>query len=431
MKPLWMIISGGAASWMSAGPGVSAPLALGTGAFTGWAISRALEPRFERSTVLLTIIALMGSAPVAAQPDVARTLLALAAGSALLRLCAARPGATGLIFASAAGMAPAIMALAQDTERGFGWEPLLAALFGARGLIYGAPILWLAFGGLVRLRGADRPLARLALAAVGPGLLTLSMTIDPGERALWALWVPFLAPGLARALEGLRSFAARRPERVLAGAGACLILWNVLLMEQYRRLAIPADDTTSFARITMNSASLLSRAVGAPPAWPANWIFAWRFGAPASKWEAVAGRSVFSSRESPGATVEFGDDPSPIPQDAAFLLEGFGAPRTCEKGWCRDLYDAGRLLVPLAGRRAEALRVVVKVRGEGVLRLEFDGAVSNATPLSEFLADIALDIPSRAAAPGIHVLSLAIEGGGRATLDRITLFRMAPSGSAR
>ena len=68
-------------------------------------------------------------------------------------------------------------------------------------------------------------------------------------------------------------------------AGAGLVLWNGLLMEQYRRGVIPRDDTVSFARVAENSADLLASAVGSPVAWPANWIFAAGRDLPAARYE--------------------------------------------------------------------------------------------------------------------------------------------------
>jgi hypothetical protein len=170
--------------------------------------------------------------------------------------------------------------------------------------------------------------------------------------------------------------------------------------------------------------------VGSPFAWPANWLFANRFDAAASQWDAVAGRNLFAMSATI-ATVELGDDPSMFAPDTALLLEGFGARRTCEQGWCRDLDGAGRILLPLSPAGGGDFAIRLRARGQGALTLSVNEAATSVAEMSTALSDITLRVPARIIRPGINVLSLSVAGGGKATLDRLTLERGVASGSAR
>jgi hypothetical protein len=202
-------------------------------------------------------------------------------------------------------------------------------------------------------------------------------------------------------------------------------------MEQYRRRLLPSDDTVSFAQVTSNSASLLARFAGTPLAWPANWIFAWRFDAPSDRWDAIADRQLFANAKATATSIELGDDASVFAPDAALLLEGFGDRRTCERGWCRDLDGAGRLLLPLPDVGPGDLVIRLRSRGQGALKMSLNGGATSVSEMSESLSDLVLRVPAKLADPGINVLSLSVVGGGRVTIDRLTLQRDPATGSAR
>jgi hypothetical protein len=389
---------------------------------------------FDRSVIILATLALglsISFTGPGSTSSLGLVLLLAASWVAFLWLASSRlPIALRMAIAVGLAIGPTAVEFLRASWWNLSLDNLLVALFGAHGLLYGAPLLWAGFLGLISLRREKPALVRLALAAIVPGTLGLLFSADPSDASTRIMtWAPFLLPGLAQCFARVRSFATRRPQRVLACAGGLMVLWNLLFMEQYRRRLLPSDDTVSFAEVTSNSAGLLSRTVGTPFAWPANWIFAWRFHAPADRWDAIADRRLFASPSTAVATIEFGDDRSAFAPDLPLLLEGFGDRRTCEHGWCRDLDGEGRLLLPLREVRGD-LTLLVRARGQGALRLSLNGATTS-TDLAESLSDVPLRVPGRLVSPGVNILSLSVEGGGKATLDRLTLERDLASGSAR
>lgn len=394
------------------------------------------RPGFDARVWLFAALALVSSAPTAATSgswSLEPALVLLASGGVFVWLNA-RPslGALGLALASALAIAPTASAFLRAPWVGVSPDHLLANLFGARGLLYGAPLLWAGYLGLLSLRHEDRRLVRLSLAAIGPGTLGLLLTTEPTDLAMrTATWLPFLLPGLARCFQRVRDTAGRRPGRVLVTAAGLLVLWNGLFMEQYRRRLVPSDDTVSFAQVAANSAGLLSRGVGTPFAWPANWIFSSRFHAPLDRWDAVADRRLFASAASTAATIEIGDDASAFAPDLPLLLEGFGTRRTCEQGWCRDLEGEGRALLPVQNPGTADFVIRLRVRGQGALRVSLNEAATSVSEMTDALSDILLRVPSGTVRSPMNVLSLSAPRGGRATLDRLTLERDLGTGSAR
>jgi hypothetical protein len=263
-------------------------------------------------------------------------------------------------------------------------------------------------------------------------VIGLLLEVEGNEtRSAAALWLPFLLPGLAWAFDWLRAIASRRPDRLLVAGALAFIAWNGLFMEQYRLRFLPSDDTVSFSEVTSNSGAILSRAIGTPLAWPANWIFAKRFHVPPDAWDAVAGRRLFKDAHSNAAVVEIGDDPSISSPDEPLIVNGFNVRRTCGQGWCRDVFDTARMLLPVQNPGNGEFVLTVHVRGEGRLTMALDRKGTVVERLSSAFTDLTLRLPARSIEPGVHVLSFSTEGGGRATIDRLTLSRDLSSGSAR
>jgi hypothetical protein len=294
-----------------------------------------------------------------------------------------------------------------------------SSLFGSSGLLYNAPLLWLGFAGLLALRRERPKIATVSGAVVLAGFLTQFFgTHDGAPRFTSMIWIAFLVPGIAKACERLRGFALRSADDVVACCAVLVVLWNALFMEQYRRRFLPSDETVSFSRVTANNAALLSQFVGTPVAWPANWVAAKALDIPLQTWDAVSGRDLFRDATSRTATIEFGDDPSILAPDKALMLEGFRARRTCGSGWCRDLDERGRIVLPLRNAGAGPVTLTIRVRGEGTLRVSLNDTTTRVQDVGEGFVDFTL---SSRLEPGLHVVSL--QTNGRATIDRITLAR--------
>ncbi len=222
-----------------------------------------------RPADIFALLAVMTSVPFAG-PASASSLAGLGLFAASLAaylwlVTGHAPLPVRMVLAAVLAMGPNLVEFLRAPWWSLSFDNLFVSLFGAHGLLYGAPLLWAGFVGLISLRYENPGLLRLALAALVPGTLGLLLSTDEltaTNRA--ATWIPFLLPGMAQCFEKARAFATRRPERVLAGAGGLLVLWNLLFMEQYRLRLLPSDDTVSFAQVTSNSAGLLSRAVGTP-----------------------------------------------------------------------------------------------------------------------------------------------------------------------
>jgi hypothetical protein len=120
--------------------------------------------------------------------------------------------------------------------------------------------------------------------------------------------------------------------------------------------------------------------------------------------------------------VEIGDDPSLLAIDLALATPGLGDRRTCERGWCRDVDESARLLIPIQNPGTSDLVVTLRARGEGRISLSMD-QVSVAADLTPAFSDVVFRVPSRSVASGINVLEVTTEAERRATLDRITLER--------
>lgn len=296
-------------------------------------------------------------------------------------------------------------------------------LFSSRGgLLFWNPLLWAGLLGLPSLwRREPRWTAGLAAGLAG-GVLVLSCwpaeASGPWAAARWLPLLPLLAPGLAASLDGLAKTAARSPARLLAGAGALLVAWNLLFMEQYRSGRLPRDATVSFAVVAENNAALLSRLVGSPPAWPANWVFAWRHELPPDRFDLVAGKRLPAADDG-SREIDVGD----LGTDAALLLEGWSVRHPCGDAVCRDVEGRARMLAPLEEPRP--FDVSVLAAGEGQLSVAVNGVTLGVQALTPTLAPLRF----ATAAPGrrLNEVSLAVAPGGRARVDRVRLERPGAS----
>ena len=395
-----------------------------------WRLGRLFDPSiaFLATLTLATSNSALGLA--ASDRGIGPLAFFVAGCGACVALLARRSSSATKLSLALAGMlslAPTVAALAPSPSWSIDAQDMIVALFGSpNGLLYSTPLLWAGFIGSVWMRREDPFAARLTWAATIPGTLALAATSATDGHPRVEAWMAFLTPGLAWSFRSLQTMAARSPHRVVATAGAVLIGWNLLFMEQYRRLVIPNDDTVSFARVTSNSARLLSRFIGTPSAWPANWVYARRFHTSPDRWDGIAGRRLFANPDASSVTIEIGDDPSELAPDLVLLEDGFGDRHTCEKGWCRDLKGEGRIFLPLYDGAPMDLVIRIRARGRGELRLSLNHSTSAIVELGETLVDVVLRPRAESVRRGVNVLSLTIEGGGDAALDRLSLDRVTP-----
>src|SRR6185503_16326037 len=273
-----------------------------------------------------------------------RAALAFIGGTLLARAWISRVGTSPSdALARGAALGVTLAGVALLSARAAGAAPSLArpslldSLFSSRhGLLFWVPVLTAAIFGLALRAGRGH---RGALGALG-GLAVLAV-VNSSLRPWWsggfanARYLPALplfALGLAFALDFLRTNARRHPLRLAAVAGGALVLWNLLLMAQYRAELIPRDDVVSFPEVAENSARLLARSAGAPTAWPANWIFAAQHNLPAARYDLLGGQDVLASSHGP-TRIEVGR----LESEAAFLGTGWSVRHPCGTSTCREV----------------------------------------------------------------------------------------------
>lgn len=300
---------------------------------------------------------------------------------------------------------------------------LLQTLFSSRhGLLYWTPVLWGALLGYLAFLRRD---ARTGFTLLAPVLVMGYVNVCSGDW--WAggsfsnrrfdSLLPILALGLAHAVAGLERAAARRPAAVLAATGALLVLWNTLLMAQYRASRLPQDETVSFARITENGAAILSESVGTPLAWPANWVFAAEHKAPVAGFDLAVGKYLFYRQNNLGGVIAAGDPRA----DPSLFGEGWSSARPCEDSLCRAVLGNARLFAPLDV--PESLTLVLRVRGDGTLRLAVNGTRVGAVRLGERLGERRITVPQERWHRELNEVSFEADAPGAAWLERIVFER--------
>ena len=355
-----------------------------------------------------------------------RAALAFLAGAIVARAWAARArtGRDPVVAGGAAlGLVLAVVAMAAEIGRAplaVRHPVLLDSLFSAsHGVLFWTPILTAALVALAVRAARGERMARTALVALGV-LALASAILRPwwaggvgNARVLPAL--PLLALGLAILADGARAMARARPLRVLAGAGALLVAWNLLFMAQYRAEMIPRDDTVSFPAVAENAALLLASAAGAPNAWPANWLFAARTGLPAARYDRLGGRDLLAAVP---VVIEIGD----LDSDAALLAEGWSVRHPCAGAVCREVEGRARILLPVVDPRAVELRV--RALGTGMLRVRLNDATAAAALHSTF-EDVVLPLGRESFHAGANALVLEVSPGGQALVDALRLLPRA------
>ncbi len=307
----------------------------------------------------------------------------------------------------------------------FGRGQLLEFLWSPQGgLLYRSPVLWGGVCGLVALARRDRRLgAGLLVAAIAMVALGAfqegagSGTAESDART--AVLMPPLTVGLAVTLRGLQGLVRRQPGRLLLLAAVMLSLANLLFMEQYRRGLIPRDDTVSFPQVAENGAGLLAQAVGSPLGWPANWLFARRYGLPVDRYDGMAGRRLFRQGRA-FAAVDVGNRDS----EEGALAEGWSVRHPCGAEVCRQVEGRARLFVGLEEPAPLTLRL--RAWGQGSVGVAVNGWPAGSVMLQESPSERGLPVPAWAWRRGLNQIVLSAAPEAEALVDRIAFERSLP-----
>jgi hypothetical protein len=335
-------------------------------------------------------------------PDARRATAFLAGALAVLAL---RAGATTGARMAGFALALLVVGLALGPWR-FDAPGIARGLFGSRnGLLFRTPLLWACLAGLAVLwRREGRAAAALAATGALPFLLA---PFAPGAAVEVAL--PALLTGLAVGLDALCRLLARRPAWALAPAVPLLALSNLLFMQQYRD-TLRRDDTVSFPQVSEGNARLLSRGVGSPNAWPANWVWSASHDLPVERWDLLSGQRLDPLQ---GATIDVGD----LEQDAAFLLEGWSVRHACGAAICREVEGRAEMVIPLD--RAPT-RLYLRAVGTGSLRVTLNGGDPCELALGPEMSPVIVPFRRRWVS-GPNRIAFEVAPGGRALVDGLVL----------
>ena len=341
-----------------------------------------------------------------------------------------------VLVAFAAGALPQMLAwkaifgqyLLADPPHGkdflrLGHPYLLLTFFSSRhGLLYWTPVLWGGFLGFFVLFRRDR-FTTLALAA--PLLLMSYVNACSGDW--WAggsysnrrfdSLLPLLAIGLGQSLAWVLETVRRRPLSVIWAAGVAFVLWNQLLIVQYREKKIPADDTVSFAAVAEYNATVLGRYLGTPLSWPANWIFARDHDLPAARYDLMAGKYLFYRQNNLGGLVKVGDGRA----DPALFAGDWSTPAPCGEALCREIQGRARVMAPLDV--PEDLEVMVRAFGRGTLAMAVNGTEVASFPLEAEVRGFRVRVPRQNWRRELNDVSLSVGAGGSAFVERLVFER--------
>jgi hypothetical protein len=302
---------------------------------------------------------------------------------------------------------------------------LLQVFFSSRhGLFFWTPVLWAGFLGYVLVL---RQKPRTGLALFLPLLVMTYVNACSGDW--WAggsfsnrrfdSALPFLAVGLACSLSFLVEAARRRPGTLVVLGGGALILFNILFMEVYRRAEIPLDDTVSFPEVWGKTSALVSRTVGSPPAWPANWAFALRHDLPVDQFDLMVGKYLFYRQNNLEGVIAMGDPRA----DPALLDQGWSSPHPCEEEVCRRVLSRARIFAPLDV--PEDLDLVVRARGTGAVALAINGVPAGELSLSPSLTDARVQVPREGWRRELNEVLFSPSPGSEAFVSRLVFLRKA------
>ena len=171
---------------------------------------------------------------------------------------------------------------------------------------------------------------------------TWSAGVSFGARRFTEAY-PIFVLGLCVAAEAL----LRRPWALGLSALALFVAQNVLFSEQVQRGRVDNGDAVSFLPVVQGSAADFHRTLGHPGSWPANWVFAWKYGVSPGRFDDLFGRLP---RHSWGLRIG-------SPEDAAVLGRGWSRVEEGESGRWAEGEDATLLFTLTAAPVDRKLRL--------------------------------------------------------------------------
>jgi hypothetical protein len=172
------------------------------------------------------------------------------------------------------------------------------------GLLATSPILYLALVGLAAFPRVDRRFGLAALLTVGAMIYFNAAILDWwgsdsfGMRRFDGI-IPLMTVGLALFLRGFSAFVGRHP-RLVAGSAACaLLLWNVSFMQAALGGGLHIGEPLSFATLAGYQARAVERWFGYPFSYPANLIYAARYGVSPASYDWFAPGALLSDPRRP------------------------------------------------------------------------------------------------------------------------------------
>ena len=219
-------------------------------------------------------------------------------------------------------------------------------LFSTRnGLFTWTPIAWVCAIGLLMFARKNLWLGTLLISFFVVQLYLT--TILPDWFAGWSFGmrrlsncIPILGVGLAAVAERYRE---RGSVKILASWLSLFLLWNFAMMGDYYTRKLQPSHTFSF----MNIVERRYHEVGNPLSFPANWLFALKYGVSPAAYDVLVG-DYFLNFGNYGDRLIFGD-----PRFRPFLVEGWSYDERNSSGisWVWAVGKKARILLPLYVKR--------------------------------------------------------------------------------
>jgi hypothetical protein len=241
------------------------------------------------------------------------------------------------------------------------------ALFSSRnGLLAMTPILYVSLLGLIGFTrrhvavGVPLMIATLAMVWFNASIQDWWGSDGFGGRRFDGI-IPIAAIGLATALGLLQRWIAQRPQWIVGGAAAVLIVWNLTLMAAAQRGIARLGEAIPFAQVGGAQARIWHEWTGHPFSAPANLWFAVRNGVSPAAYDRLGPALFLGDPLQPTGRVDIGTD------DALLLGDGWFVPEQDGVSSFRWATREAGLMVPLA--RTAPLEVQVRTRA-----FQFPGA---------------------------------------------------------